>query len=220
MRARGAAVFHYAQEFCEGLKAYRQESGSIVMFRPEANAARFNSSARRMAMPELPEETFLRALELLVTQDREWVPVGEGNSLYLRPFTIATQRGLGVNQPSSSYLFSVIASPAASYFSGGVKPVTVWLSDDYTRAAPGGTGEVKCGGNYAAAFAAQQEATDNGCDQVVWLDSAEHRWVEEMGGKNLFFRNGSGASRPGRTPPPPRARTPGNPGTARRTRTP
>jgi branched-chain amino acid aminotransferase len=188
------AVFHYAQEFFEGLKAYRQESGSIVMFRPEANAARFNGSARRMAMPELPEDTFVRALELLVTQDREWVPVGEGNSLYLRPFTIATQRGLGVNQPSSSYLFSVIASPAASYFSGGVKPVTVWLSDDYTRAAPGGTGEVKCGGNYAAAFLAQQEATDNGCDQVVWLDSAEHRWVEEMGGMNLFFVYGSGAS--------------------------
>jgi branched-chain amino acid aminotransferase len=188
------AVFHYAQELFEGLKAYRQENGSIVMFRPQANAARFNNSARRMAMPELPEDTFLRAIELLVTQDREWVPAEEGNSLYLRPFMIATQRGLGVNQPSSSYLFSVIASPAATYFSGGGKPVTVWLCDDYTRAAPGGTGEVKCGGNYAAAFVAQQEATDNGCDQVVWLDSAEHRWVEEMGGMNLFFVYGSGSS--------------------------
>jgi branched-chain amino acid aminotransferase len=187
------AVFHYAQEFFEGLKAYRQENGSIVTFRPEANAARFNSSARRMAMPELPEEAFVRAIELLVTQDREWVPIREGNSLYLRPFMIATQRGLGVNQPASEYLFSVIASPAASYFSGGVKPVTVWLCDDYTRAAPGGTGEVKCGGNYAAAFVAQQEAVDNGCDQVAWLDSAEHRWVEEMGGMNLFFVYGSGA---------------------------
>ena len=181
------SVFHYAQEFFEGLKAYRQENGAIALFRPDANAARFNSSARRMAMPELPEETFLRALELLVGQDRDWVPYGEGNSLYLRPFMIATQRGLGVNHPSSEYLFCVIASPAASYFAGGVKPVTVWLSEDYTRAAPGGTGAVKCGGNYAAAFVAQREAVAEGCDQVVWLDAAEHRWVEEMGGMNLFF---------------------------------
>jgi branched-chain amino acid aminotransferase len=181
------AVLHYSQEFFEGLKAYRQDDGSITMFRPEANAARFNGSARRMAMPELPEETFVRALELLVAQDRDWVPSGEGFSLYLRPFMIATQRGLGVNHPSNEYLFCVIASPAGSYFSGGVKPVTVWLSEDYTRAAPGGTGAVKAGGNYAAAFVAQQQAVDQGCDQVVWLDAAEHRWVEEMGGMNLFF---------------------------------
>jgi branched-chain amino acid aminotransferase len=181
------SVFHYSQEFFEGLKAYRQDNGSIAMFRPDANAARFNASARRMAMPELPEESFIRALELLVAQDREWVPAGKGHSLYLRPFMIATEPGLGVNHPSSDYLFCVIASPAASYFSGGVKPVTVWLSQDYTRAAPGGTGAVKTGGNYAAAFVAQQQAVDRGCDQVVWLDAAEHRWVEEMGGMNLFF---------------------------------
>jgi branched-chain amino acid aminotransferase len=162
------------------------------MFRPQANAARFNAGCRRMAMPELPEETFLRALELLVTQDREWIPEGEGNSLYLRPFMIATQRGLGVNHPSASYLFCVIASPAASYFGAG-KTVKVWLSEDYTRAAPGGTGAVKCGGNYAAAFAAQQQAVDQGCDQVVWLDAAEHRMVEEMGGMNLFFVYGADA---------------------------
>jgi len=187
------SVFHYSQEFFEGLKAYRQDNGSITMFRPDANAARFNRSAVRMAMPELPEETFVRALELLVTQDRDWVPAGEGNSLYLRPFMIATQRGLGVNHPSNEYLFCVIASPAASYFggTGQPKPVTVWLSEDYTRAAPGGTGAVKAGGNYAAAFAAQQQAVDRGCDQVVWLDAAEHRWVEEMGGMNLFFVSGS-----------------------------
>jgi branched-chain amino acid aminotransferase len=186
-------VFHYAQEFFEGLKAYRQENGSITMFRPDANAARFNRSARRMAMPELPEETFVRALELLVGQDRDWVPGGEGNSLYLRPFLIATQRGLGVNHPSGEYLFCVIASPAASYFggTGAPKPVTVWLSQEYTRAAPGGTGAVKCGGNYAASFVAQQQAVAEGCDQVVWLDAAEHRWVEEMGGMNLFFVRGA-----------------------------
>jgi branched-chain amino acid aminotransferase len=194
------AVLHYAQELFEGLKAYRQASGSIVMFRPQANAARFNAGARRMAMPQLPEETFLRALELLVAQDKEWIPEGEGNSLYLRPFMIATQRGLGVNHPSDSYLFCVIASPAASYFGSGVKTVKVWLSEDYTRAAPGGTGAVKCGGNYAAAFLAQQQAVDNGCDQVVWLDAAEHQWVEEMGGMNLYFVSGSGAGAQVMTP--------------------
>jgi branched-chain amino acid aminotransferase len=197
-------VFHYSQEFFEGLKAYRQDNGSITMFRPDANAARFNRSAARMAMPELPEETFVRALELLVTQDRDWVPSGEGNSLYLRPFMIATQRGLGVNHPSNEYLFCVIASPAASYFggTGQPKPVTVWLSEDYTRAAPGGTGGVKTGGNYAAAFVAQQQAVDRGCDQVVWLDAAEHRWVEEMGGMNLFFVRGPAGSQPWIMTPP------------------
>jgi len=194
------AVFHYAQEFFEGLKAYRQDGGSVAMFRPQANAARFNTGARRMAMPELPEETFVEALELLVAQDREWIPTGEGNSLYLRPFMIATQRGLGVNHPSSDYLFSVIASPAAAYF-GANKTVKVWLSEDYTRAAPGGTGDVKCGGNYAAAFLAQQQAVDNGCDQVVWLDAATHQWVEEMGGMNLYFVYGSGSDARIVTPP-------------------
>ncbi|MCC5576730.1 branched-chain amino acid aminotransferase [Microtetraspora sp. AC03309] len=181
------AVFHYAQELFEGLKAYRQANGSIVSFRPYANAARFNKSALRMAMPELPEEAFVESLELLVQTDKEWVPTTEGHSLYLRPFIIATQVGLGVNYPSKTYRYMVIASPAASYFSGGVKPVSVWLSTEYTRAAPGGTGFAKCGGNYAAAFVAQRQAVEQGCDQVVWLDANEHRYVEEMGGMNLFF---------------------------------
>ncbi|MFF0307970.1 branched-chain amino acid aminotransferase [Streptosporangium sp. NPDC004379] len=180
------AVFHYAQEFFEGLKAYRQESGSIVSFRPQANAARFNLSAGRMAMPELPEEAFVESLELLVQTDRDWVPTTSGHSLYLRPFMIATQPALGVNHPSSTYSYMVIASPAASYF-GGSRPVSVWLSTEYTRAAPGGTGFAKCGGNYAAAFVAQRQAVAEGCDQVVWLDANEHRYVEEMGGMNLFF---------------------------------
>ncbi|GII55733.1 branched-chain-amino-acid aminotransferase [Planotetraspora thailandica] len=181
------SVFHYAQELFEGLKAYRQPNGSIVAFRPYANAARFNTSAARMAMPELPEETFVESLELLVRTDKDWVPSTEGHSLYLRPFMIATQAGLGVNHPSRNYRYMVIASPAASYFSGGVQPVSVWLSTEYTRAAPGGTGFAKCGGNYAAAFLAQRQAVEEGCDQVVWLDAFEHRWVEEMGGMNLFF---------------------------------
>ncbi len=188
-----AAVFHYGQEIFEGLKAYRQPDGSVAAFRPHSNAARFNRSASRLAMPEMPEALFVQALELLVSQDLAWVPEADGHSLYLRPFMIATQIGLGVNHPSSSYLFMVIASPVAGYFGGGVRPVTVWLSAEYTRAAPGGTGEAKCGGNYAAAFAGQQEAVDHGCDQVVWLDAAERQWVEEMGGMNICFVYGSGA---------------------------
>jgi branched-chain amino acid aminotransferase len=187
-----AAVFHYGQEIFEGLKAYTQADGSVAVYRPAANAARFNRSAGRMAMPELPEALFVRAIELLVAQDRAWVPATEGHSLYLRPFMIATQTGLGVNRPSDTYLFTLIASPVAGYF-GAARPVTVWLSEDYSRAAPGGTGEAKCGGNYAAAFAGQQQALDHGCDQVVWLDAAERQWVEEMGGMNLFFVYGSGA---------------------------
>ena len=198
------AVFHYAQEVFEGLKAYRQASGPIVAFRPQANAERFNRSAARMAMPELPEAAFVRAIDLLVTQDREWVPTQEGYSLYLRPFMIATNRGLGVNKPSPTYLFALIASPAGSYFGGGLRPVSVWLAHDYTRAAPGGTGAAKTGGNYAAGFAAQIQALDNGCDQVVWLDAVEHRWVEEMGGMNLFFVYGSGPGARVVTPGPDR----------------
>jgi branched-chain amino acid aminotransferase len=196
-----SAVLHYGQEIFEGLKAYAQPGGRVVVFRPYANAARFNRSAARMAMPALPEEAFVGAIETLVRQDRDWVPTVEGQSLYLRPFMIATQRGLGVNKPSGSYLFTVIASPVAGYF-GAAKAVKVWLSDDYTRAAPGGTGEAKCGGNYAAAFAGQIQAAEHGCDQVVWLDATERRWVEEMGGMNLFFVYGSGSEARMVTPAP------------------
>jgi branched-chain amino acid aminotransferase len=188
-----AAVFHYGQEIFEGLKAYTQADGSVATFRPQANAARFNRSAARLAMPELPESLFVRAIELLVARDLAWVPTAAGHSLYLRPFMIATQTGLGVSKPSMEYLFTLIASPVSGYFGGAVRPVTVWLSEDYSRAAPGGTGEAKCGGNYAAAFAGQQQALDHGCDQVVWLDAVERRWVEEMGGMNLFLVYGSGA---------------------------
>jgi branched-chain amino acid aminotransferase len=187
-------VFHYGQEIFEGLKAYRQAGGPIVTFRPSANAARFASSARRMGMPPLPEDAFVRAVELLVTQDRDWVPAREQDSLYLRPFMIATDVGLGLNKPSSSYLFVVIASPAGGYFSGSPRSVSVWLADGYIRAAPGGTGTAKTGGNYAGGFVGQLQAIEHGCEQVVWLDAAEHRWVEEMGGMNLFFVYGSGGS--------------------------
>jgi branched-chain amino acid aminotransferase len=186
------AALHYGQEIFEGLKAYRQSDGSIATFRADANAARFQRSSRRLGMAELPAELFIDSLRELVAVDSDWVPVKEDESLYLRPFMIATEVGLGVNKPSSQYAYLLIASPAGPYFAGGVKPVKVWLSTEYTRAAPGGTGEAKCAGNYAASFVAQAHATAQGCDQVVWLDAAEHRWVEEMGGMNLYFVYGSG----------------------------
>lgn len=179
-------TLHYAQTIFEGLKAYRQPDGSVVTFRPEENAKRFQTSARRMAMPELPVETFIAACDALVAQDMAWVPSQGEQSLYLRPFMFATEVGLGV-KPASEYLFMVIASPAGAYFPGGVKPVSVWLSEEYVRAAPGGTGAAKAGGNYAASLIAQKQAAEQGCDQVVWLDAIERRWIEEMGGMNLYF---------------------------------
>jgi branched-chain amino acid aminotransferase len=179
------SVLHYAQEIFEGLKAYRNASDQPVLFRPEANARRFQLSARRMAMPELPEELFLEAITRLVSIDRHWIPDGEG-SLYLRPFMFASEVFLGV-KPSSEYRFVVIASPVSAYFKAGKPAITVWVSDDYTRAAPGGTGSAKCGGNYAASLVAQAQAIERGCDQVVFLDAAERRWVEELGGMNIFF---------------------------------
>ncbi|WP_329381094.1 branched-chain amino acid aminotransferase [Streptomyces sp. NBC_01716] len=180
-------TLHYAQEIFEGLKAYRRPDGSVATFRPETNALRFQVSARRLAMPELPAKTFIEACDALVRQDQAWVPPHGGEaSLYLRPFMIATEVGLGV-KPSNEYLFLVIASPAGAYFPSGVKPVSVWLSENYVRAVPGGMGFAKTGGNYAASLLAQAEAAAEGCDQVVWLDALEHRWVEEMGGMNLYF---------------------------------
>ena len=179
-------TLHYAQTIFEGLKAYRQADGSVATFRPEENALRFQRSARRMAMPELPVEMFLEAVDALVTMDSAWVPPTGEESLYLRPFMFATEVGVGV-RPSNEFLFMVIASPAGAYFSDGVKPVSVWLCEEYVRASPGGTGEAKAGGNYASSLIAQAEATRQGCDQVVWLDAVERRWVEEMGTNNLFF---------------------------------
>src|SRR6266851_6390678 len=180
-----AAVLHYAQEIFEGLKAYKREDGGVNLFRPDANARRFWNSAERMAMAPLPEPVFIEAVEQLVRIDRAWMPGGEG-SLYLRPFMIASEVFLGV-KPSAEYIFAVIASPVGSYFKGGPAPVSIWVSENYTRAAIGGTGAVKCGGNYAASLRAQAEAIDRGCDQVVFLDAVERRYVEELGGMNVFF---------------------------------
>jgi branched-chain amino acid aminotransferase len=185
------AALHYAQSIFEGLKAYAQPDGSVATFRPEANAARFVRGARRLAMPPVPEDAFLAAVDALVDADRDWVPTGPDQTLYIRPYQLASEPFLGV-RPASEYLFLVIASPAGAYFPRGVHPVSVYLSEDYIRAAPGGTGDVKCAGNYAASLLAQEQAIAAGCDQVVWLDAVEKRYVEEMGGMNLFFVLGSG----------------------------
>ncbi|MGY5885884.1 branched-chain amino acid aminotransferase [Modestobacter lacusdianchii] len=187
-----AAALHYAQSIFEGLKAYAQPDGSVATFRPEANAARFARSAARLAMPQVPADAFLTAVDALVDTDRDWVPTGPDQTLYIRPYMLAVEPFLGV-RPAHEYLFIVIASPAGAYFPRGVQPVSVYLSEDYIRAAPGGTGDVKCAGNYAASLLAQEQAIAAGCDQVVWLDATEKRYVEEMGGMNLFFVLGSGA---------------------------
>lgn len=180
------AVLHYAQEIFEGLKAYRTVDGDVALFRPDANARRFVTSAKRLAMPVLPEPAFLESLQRLVSIDREWVPTDDEGSLYLRPFMYASEVFIGV-KPASEYVYVLIASPVGPYFAGGIKPVTVWVSRTYTRAAPGGTGAVKCGGNYAASLIAQAEAMEHGCDQVVFLDAVERRYVDELGGMNIFF---------------------------------
>lgn len=180
------AVLHYAQEIFEGLKAYRQADGGLALFRPDANAARFNASARRLAMPELPEDIFVESVERLVAADREWFPSVDGGSLYLRPFMFASEAFLGV-RPAKQYKYLVIASPAGNYFKSGAPAVSIWVSSDYTRAARGGTGAAKCGGNYAASLVPQAEAIARGHDQVVFLDGAENKWIEELGGMNLFF---------------------------------
>ncbi|MBV8650691.1 MAG: branched-chain amino acid aminotransferase, partial [Alphaproteobacteria bacterium] len=179
-------VFHYAQEIFEGMKAYRLPGGGAALFRPDANARRFNNSARRLAMPPLPEKLFLESVRALVRTDRAWIPEAEGGTLYLRPFMVATEALLGMH-PSSEYLYCVIASPVGSYFKGGAPALTLWVSEQYTRAAPGGTGDAKCGGNYAASLPAHAEAVREGCDQAVFLDAVERRWIEELGGMNIFF---------------------------------
>jgi branched-chain amino acid aminotransferase len=186
------AVLHYAQETFEGLKAYRHDDDSIWTFRPEENGARMVRSSRRLAFPELPVADFVAAIDELVKVDQRWVPDGEGEkSLYIRPFMLATEKFLGV-RPAQHVTFLVIASPAGAYFKGGVKPVTLWLSTEYTRAGRGGMGAAKTGGNYASSLLPQQQAIAEGCDQVVFLDAQEGRYVEELGGMNLYFVHDDG----------------------------
>ena len=181
------SVLHYAQEIFEGMKAYRHADGSVWTFRPEENAARMVRSARRLALPELPVEDFIASVDALVRADQRWVPEPAGEkSLYIRPFMFASEVFLGV-RPSQHVTYMVIASPAGAYFAKGVHPVSIWLSEDYTRAGRGGMGAAKTGGNYASSLVAQQEAIAEGCDQVVFLDAAEGRYIEELGGMNLYF---------------------------------
>ena len=181
-----SSVLHYAQEIFEGLKAYRHADGSIWSFRPQANAERMQRSAHRLALPELPTDAFIESLKQLVSLDAEWVPSAADTCMYLRPFTIANESFLGVRSAHKATYF-VIASPVGPYFAKGVAPVSIWLSEDFTRAAVGGTGAAKCGGNYAASLLPQQEAYKNGCSQVLFLDPQEGKYLEELGGMNVFL---------------------------------
>jgi branched-chain amino acid aminotransferase len=180
------AVLHYAQQVFEGLKAYRHDDGSIWTFRPDQNAERMHRSARRLALPMLSTEDFLCSIEELVAADIGWVPTAPEQSLYLRPFMFATEAFLGV-RPAKRVTYCCIASPAGAYFASGVTPINIWISKIYSRAAPGGTGAAKCAGNYAASLLPQQQAAEHGCDQVMFADAAEHRWLEELGGMNVYL---------------------------------
>ncbi|MGJ4843271.1 branched-chain amino acid aminotransferase [Leifsonia sp. Le1] len=187
-----AAVLHYAQEIFEGLKAYRHEDGSVWTFRPEANAARMQRSAYRLALPELPVDYFIDSLKQLIAVDGDWVPSQPETSLYLRPFMFAKEAFLGV-RPANKVAYYLIASPAGAYFSGGVNPVSIWLSDHWSRAGKGGTGAAKTGGNYASSLLPQAEAAEHGCAQVLFLDSVEGKYLEELGGMNvvLVYKDGT-----------------------------
>jgi branched-chain amino acid aminotransferase len=179
-------VFHYAQEIFEGLKAYKWPDGSIALFRPEINARRFNLSADRLCMPSVPEELFLNGITELVSLEKEWVPGSDGTSLYIRPAMIAVEPVLGV-KPSDYYYFYVILSPVGAYYASGFNPVKILVEDHYVRAVPGGTGEAKTGGNYAASLKAAQIAKKKGFDQVLWLDGVHKKYIEEVGSMNMLF---------------------------------
>ncbi len=188
------SALHYGQSVFEGFKVYRGADGSVAAFRPEANAERFRASARRLCLPELPVDVFVEAVDLLVAHDHEWVPSVPGQTLYIRPLLFASEPELVV-RPSEECLFVLTAFVAADYFPRGLTPVSVWVADHFVRAAPGGTGAAKCAANYAAGLAAQAEAAEQGCDQVVFLDAVERRWVEELGGMNLLFVYGGDVPR-------------------------
>ena len=179
-------VFHYAQEIFEGLKAYKWADDRVALFRPGMNARRFNQSAERLCMPEIPEELFLAGIERLVALERDWIPTAPGTSLYIRPAMIAVEPALGI-KPSDHYYFYVILSPVGAYYAAGFSPVGIMVEDHYVRAVPGGTGEAKTGGNYASSLKAGLEAKKKGFDQVLWLDGREQRYIDEVGAMNMFF---------------------------------
>jgi len=184
-----AAVLHYSQQMFEGLKAYRTKDGRILLFRPYKNAVRVNLTNQRMCIPELPEELFVESIKALVEVDQDWIPEKPGTSLYIRPFIIADDAFIGVH-PADHFKYIIIASPVGPYYDtqdGGLVATSIFVEDEYVRAAPGGTGAAKVGGNYAASLKAQQKAKAMGCEQVLWLDAIEHSYVEEIGTSNAFF---------------------------------
>ena len=181
-----ASVFHYGQALFEGMKAYKGENDEVFLFRPDQNIKRFNKSSERMAIPEFPEDIFLEGLNQLLRLDADWIPQGEGQSLYVRPFVIATEPCIQAN-PSKEYRFAIICSPVSSYFSGAVK---VKIEDHYSRATPGGFGYAKAAGNYGGQFYPTQLAKAEGFHQIIWTDAVSHQYIEEAGTMNVFVRIG------------------------------
>lgn len=182
-----AMVFHYGQEMFEGLKAYKNEEGKILLFRPDMNVKRANNTNHRICIPEIPEEDFLQAIQAVVAVDEAWIPTKPGTSLYIRPFVIATDPFLGV-RPSDTYKFMIILSPVGAYYPEGLNPVKIWIEDEYVRAVKGGVGEAKTGANYVASLSAQVKAHEEGYSQVLWLDGIERKYIEEVGAMNIFFK--------------------------------
>ncbi len=181
-----AMAIHYGQEIFEGLKAYNSEDGSIYLFRPEENIKRFNRSAARVCMPGVDIDLFMKSLKDLLLLEQDWIPKSQGTSLYIRPAMFATEPHLGV-RPSKEYLCFIILCPVGAYYREGLDPVKIYVEDKYVRASIGGTGEAKTGGNYAASLLAAEEAKEKGFTQVLWLDAAERKYIEEVGTMNMFF---------------------------------
>ena len=179
-----ARVFHYGQAVFEGMKAYKDDSGKVWLFRPEENHRRINISAARLAMPEFPKDYFFKGLETLLKMDKDWIKSGVGNSLYLRPFVIATEPAISAS-PADSYRFMIICSPAKAYYSGKVR---VLFAEQYSRSANGGVGFAKAAGNYAAQFYPTSLAQEKGYQQIIWTDANTHEFLEEAGTMNIFFR--------------------------------
>lgn len=182
-----ATSFHYGQTVFEGLKAYLTENDEVLLFRPDQNVARLNRSSERIRIPKLDVDYATQAIKELVSLEKDWVPKGEGTSLYIRPFIIATEAYLGVS-PSKNYKFMIILSPVGAYYKEGINPVKIAVEDKYVRAVTGGTGEAKTGGNYAASLAASEIVSERGFAQVLWLDGVEKKYIEEVGSMNIFFK--------------------------------
>ena len=181
-----AVVFHYAQTMFEGLKAYKTPEGRVQLFRPDMNAKRTNRTNERLCIPQIDEDLYVEAIKALVKIDADWIPQKEGTALYIRPFIIADEAFLGVRR-SKPYKFIIILSPVGPYYEGGLTPTKLYVEDTYVRATEGGTGEAKCGGNYAASLKAQEEAHTKGFEQILWLDGVHRKYVEEVGTSNAFF---------------------------------